>query len=132
MNTLTRISIVIAAVFVVGGVAMSFTSVTLESGTNCGSWVSPHYDDETLAEVAEGFAFSDFLSEQAEERGDDTSDLDMANAALLAEIEDCDDALSSRRILSLALLVMAIVGPGVLFFIRGGRKLDDGGSPSGI
>lgn len=106
MTVTTRVAVVAFFLLLLGAVAAADLP-TSPHGAECGTWFAPHWTDSRVQEV----------SDKAEGLQSDGSGIVYAAEATQRA---CDDALGTRRTVSLVLLVLAVLVPaGVLFIGRG-------------
>ena len=120
MTTLQRAAVALGALLVLGAVAATFLPTSPE-GVTCGTWVSPEWSDSGVDELV-GQA-----EDLAEEYGDFAGAGDQAEAMAANALRNqrlCDDALSTRRTVSLVLLGLAVLVPASLLFVGGGQRRD--------
>lgn len=101
-----RLAVVAGLVLLLGAGLFTFLP-TNANGSTCGTWVAPEWDKDESAELAG----------RAADLGDE-------GEALAREVatnyRQCTDALSTRRLLSIGLLVGAVLLPaGIVFVGRG-------------
>lgn len=106
MTITTRIAVAVAALFAVG--ALAFTLVPAgTANTDCGWWFSPEWDRDESRELATSLAGF----------GDEASAMVVAR-----NWRECDEALSTRRNVSLGLLGAGVLIPGAVVFVGRGRR----------
>lgn len=118
MSLVTRIAVVIAATFLLAAAAATFLPTEPSGVEGCGSWVAPELSDDEY----------DGMIEDYSGMYDDASRLGMGGdvyggAANLARMKRaCDDALATRRTLTIFLLGGAILVPAGVLFV--GKRRD--------
>lgn len=109
MSLLARLAVVAGVVLLLGAVAATFLP-TSPQGATCGSWVDPEWKDDETDELVRGWQD---LGQDGEAIG-----VRMVKRA-------CDDALSTRRTVSLVLLGSAVVVPTGIAFVGGATRRRD-------
>lgn len=117
MSVTTRVAIVAFFVCILGAVA-SLVLPTSPQGANCGTWLAPEWTDSGTAEIVDG---TEALREQSLDPELSEDGTSMAYAAVTSK-RLCDDALGTRRTVSLVLLGMAVIVPAGVVFVGRGRS----------
>lgn len=115
-----RIAIVVGLGLLLG--AVLFTAwPTSAQDSKCGHWFNPEWDRERSQNLAQEF-FD--LAEEAEASGDDEIRAESESRAysIASSYRRCDDALATRRNLSIGLLIAAGVIPAAILYV--GRRDD--------
>lgn len=117
---LTRLAITVGVLLALGAIAVTLTptSPTAAAATGCGTWLSPEFERE---EVADGFGEAVEAEETLSTLGGDTTELQASMLALVRAYEACDKALSTRRTVTLSMLGLAVALPVAVLFV-GGRR----------
>lgn len=126
MSVWTRSAIAVGAVLLAAAVAVTFVPAS-PSGATCGNWLAPEWDQDKVGELLDQY---ESIYDQAQASGqDDIANEAAGSAAGVAEAHRvCSNALSTRRVVSLVLVGLAVVVPiGVLFVAGGRRKRSESG-----
>lgn len=117
--TWKRSAIAVGVLCLLGAVAATFLPASPQ-GASCGTWVAPEWTAEkTDALVERAMDLTDqSLSDDIADQGYSLA----ANARLAQRL--CDDALGTRRTVTLVLLGAGIVVPAALLFVAGARRRD--------
>lgn len=114
MTLVQRLAIAVGALCLAGAALAVFLPTSPE-GAVCGTWVAPEWGDEETQELLEK---NQELAKYDELLGDNGS---AGRAVAIAESKRlCDDALGTRRTVSIALLILGVVGPALVLFV--GRR----------
>lgn len=115
-----RIALVLLTVFL-GAAVAAFAIPSSSYGADCGTWVTPEWDRAETRALVDRMesAYDDARDLEADELAGDASSL--AGQAIRAQL-GCDDKLGTRRTLTIASLVLAVVGPAAVIFIAGARR----------
>lgn len=121
---MTKRIAIVAGLALLLGAALFTLLPTSASGATCGHWFSPEF---TKANVSDLLGRQADLDAQIESSGDIPGNAELAAeneasaARLIENYRACDDALDTRRNLSIGLLIAAGVVPAAILFV-GGRK----------
>jgi hypothetical protein len=115
----TRLAIAVGLLFVFGALAATFLPASPSTGGGCGTWIAPEYDRERVAQLVER---GQRVVEDSAGLGLDTSDLQASTVGLVRAYVECDEALGTRRTLSLGMLGLAVLLPGAVIFVAGRRE----------
>lgn len=119
--TMFRATLVVVVVLGLAALAVMFIP-TERAGSDCGTWPAPEYSDARIAELAESYAGVDVESLEALGEGDVVAGLAAdARGVAVAKIA-CDEALSTRRNLTLGLLAGLVVVPAVAVFVGRAKR----------
>ena len=112
-----RLAVVTWVLLLFAAVGATFLPTSPE-GYTCGSWVDPEWGRESSDELVAEY---EALADRAE--GTPYEERAVAGAAgvRLAQ-RACDDALGTRRTVSLALLGAAVLVPTCVLFVGAGRR----------
>ncbi|MDN4174752.1 hypothetical protein QWY28_17455 [Nocardioides sp. SOB77] len=104
-----RLAAALAVLLLAGAIAATFLP-TFPQGATCGTWLSPEWK-----------------SDQSDELVDDFLELGAVGDAASVRLRQrlCDDALGTRRTVSLVLLGAAVLVPGAVLLVAGGRRRDE-------
>lgn len=125
MPTYQRIAIALGALLLLCGALATFLPTSPE-GATCGTWVAPEWTDEDMQDVADAAEVGEDLAALNIDGSLDgqLSDLSGAAYAAVASKRLCDDALGTRRTVSIVLLILGVVAPAGVLFIAGARRDD--------
>lgn len=119
LSLLARAAIVIGALFFIGAAAATFLPASPD-GATCGTWVDPEWTDEAVDDLLDdwegiynstaGTSFGQGLASEA-----------VGSAmSIKASKTACDDALGTRRTISIVLLAGAVLVPAAVMFVGRG------------
>lgn len=120
MSKNLRLTVVGMVVLALAGLFATFAP-TEKAGADCGTWVSPAYTDEDMAELGEAYDDLDTTAMIELGMGDDVAELAADARGIAAAKIACDDALSTRRNISVALFGALVLLPILTMFL-GGRE----------
>jgi|SRR6478752_6549633 len=121
MSVTTRVAIVAFFICVLGSVA-ALVLPTSPQGASCGTWLAPEWTDSGTQRIL------DSTEDVREQNLDADLAQDGASIAYIAATSKrlCDDALGTRRTVSLVLLGLAVVVPAGIVFVGRAREDDQG------
>jgi hypothetical protein len=90
-------------------------------GSSCGTWLTPEYGDEEVRALSEEIGTTYDGARAFDVLQDDASELAGVGAALVRSKVACDDALGTRRTLTIVFLGLAIAAPLGVVFVGGSR-----------
>jgi hypothetical protein len=122
MSLLTRIAVVLGIALLLAAVAATFLPTEPDGVEGCGSWVAPGISDgeyeDLIAEYGDLYDDAEALGVESRVYG---------GAANLANAKrSCDDALGTRRTVSLLLLGGAVLVPAGVLFVGRRREVQAG------
>lgn len=124
MSLMARVALVIAALCVLGASLATFLPTSPE-GATCGTWVSPEWTDEGVADLTEGIPDMTTQDLTNEVTGEINQRIVGIGAAAVMAKRLCDDALSTRRTTTIVLLVLGAAVPAGVVFIGASRRRED-------
>ena len=121
VSTLHRIAIAAAVILFLGAVAATLLP-TSPQGATCGTWVTPEWQEDEVDEFVES---SLDLAERDPTGGGISGEVVGMAAGARAAQRLCDDALGTRRTVTLVLVGLMVAVPVALVFIGAGRRTED-------
>jgi len=123
MTLVQRLAVAVGALCLVGAALATFLP-TSPQGATCGTWVAPEWTDEGTRQLVEdGSELAKYDGLFGDSRG-----AGIAYAAAASK-RVCDDALGTRRTISIVLLVLGVGGPALVLFV-GRERRDDERTPA--